>query len=642
MGLFDKLGTKGKEKEKAFNPVEYYKENVDEGGQGSYFSNAHSDDGPVDRNPNSDVLMKVDKKISEDNVSGQQQQQNNEIDIDMPPPPPPPETDYGSDNSSFGSQMDAPPEMGMARQSGGSEQGYSGNFLGNDGSDSGYEGGGFDDAPPGSYTEGENNSGELIDDSYYGGSDGGNSNIDNNNNSNSSNSVNNYYNNDGSSQETAAGDSNFSGNSNPYQYDSSKTNEAYGNVNQGFSQTKSINQSGPSNNYSSDTGGQSNGVSQELPAKRETADNYVKSYPESQNENEDENSAAGFPFPQNSSGMPNSFDKPVAGEKPSASFPSDVDHKNFNVKPAKSENTDTVSSYGINPGEIKKIFQNVFSKNNRFFTEKPKYSGDEGSSVPEDMNEKSNDSKSDNLYDSGRNALETPSDSHNVDMQTGSAVSKNELDEIQKSFTRGSFGGENSVGRVAGKNVDVADLSSDKVRDRNFYSQQKASRAPSFKPVMDSGNVKQKTARGKREEIASFVPGELNEKGLHEEINPILEKRESDESLKKSQSEALKDFDNVGKVTEVEGVGSTVAEDKPFRNVVSEKELFMSVTDFRKLIDFVSSVASEVRVAKDSVERAEEIENELEGMYEGWRSNLECAEESIESFDKLFFKQVVK
>ena len=70
-----------------------------------------------------------------------------------------------------------------------------------------------------------------------------------------------------------------------------------------------------------------------------------------------------------------------------------------------------------------------------------------------------------------------------------------------------------------------------------------------------------------------------------------------------------------------------------------EEEIFISVSDLRKLVEIVSAVDSEVKVASDSVTRTEEISDDSEGLFESLRGQLESVQEFVDKFDSIMFKE---
>lgn len=81
-------------------------------------------------------------------------------------------------------------------------------------------------------------------------------------------------------------------------------------------------------------------------------------------------------------------------------------------------------------------------------------------------------------------------------------------------------------------------------------------------------------------------------------------------------------------------VGVVVPPPKP---QMPEKHLYMSVGNFKKLVEIVNAVGSEIRVASDAVLRVEEINSDSQSLYDDWKGSLDEMENIIIKFDKSLF-----
>lgn len=80
--------------------------------------------------------------------------------------------------------------------------------------------------------------------------------------------------------------------------------------------------------------------------------------------------------------------------------------------------------------------------------------------------------------------------------------------------------------------------------------------------------------------------------------------------------------------------GMVVPQPKP---QIPEKHLYMSVGNFKKLVEIVNAVGSEIRVASDAVLRVEEINSDSQSLYDDWKTSLDEMENIIIKFDKSLF-----
>jgi hypothetical protein len=68
-----------------------------------------------------------------------------------------------------------------------------------------------------------------------------------------------------------------------------------------------------------------------------------------------------------------------------------------------------------------------------------------------------------------------------------------------------------------------------------------------------------------------------------------------------------------------------------------EKELFMSILDFKNLFNLIDSINQDTKNASNSVLRTIEINNDLDLVYQNWKKNFDEIDNKIDDFEKILF-----
>lgn len=71
---------------------------------------------------------------------------------------------------------------------------------------------------------------------------------------------------------------------------------------------------------------------------------------------------------------------------------------------------------------------------------------------------------------------------------------------------------------------------------------------------------------------------------------------------------------------------------------VGERQMFISLLDFKDVLEMVDGISNESKVSADSVSNVQAINKDIDTLLERWNNNMESMEKGINNFDNILFK----